>query len=125
MECVLCESIPGRNLSCCDWFRKGQRLFDINNDGQLLTKEYGQDSQWQPVQIYDKLCNCAYLTPYVLFIPRNNEIIQLARDTGRTIRSLSSQIMFEGRCTKTSTGMQQYTNNYSNSSIMLPAKFEY
>jgi len=61
----LCESIPGRNLSCCDWFRKGQRLFDIDNDGILLMKEYGRNSRWEPVEIYDKLCNCAYLNPYI------------------------------------------------------------
>lgn len=124
MECVLCESIPGRKLSCRDWFRKGQRLFDINNNGQPLMKEYGQDSRWQPIQVYDKLCNCAYLTPYVVFIPRNNEIIQLARQTGKTIRE-SSQIIFEGRGTKTSTGSQQYTNNYCDSPTAFPSKLEY
>ena len=75
MECVLCESIPGRNLSCCDWFRKGQRLFDISNDGQPLMKKYGRDSQWEPLQIYNKLSSCAYLNPYIVFIPRNSEIM--------------------------------------------------
>ena len=124
MECLLCESLPGRNLSCCDWFRKGQRLFDIDKDGRPLMKEYGRESQWERIQIYDKLCNCAYLTCYVVFIPRNEVIMRLAGDTGRTIRT-STQIKFEGRCTKTSAAKQQYTNNYANSSIVLPSKFEY
>lgn len=124
MECLLCESLPGRNLSCCDWFRKGQRLFDIDYDGRPMVKEYGRDSQWKPIQIYDKLCNCAYLTVYVAFIPRNEEIMRLAGDTGRTFRT-SSQIIFEGRCTKTSASKQRYTNNYANSSILFPTKFEY
>mmetsp|Transcript_13887 Transcript_13887/g.28326 ORF Transcript_13887/g.28326 Transcript_13887/m.28326 type:complete len:1656 (-) Transcript_13887:317-5284(-) len=124
MECALCESIPGRNLSCCDWFRKGQRLFDIDNDGILLMKEYGRNSRWEPVEIYDKLCNCAYLNPYIVFIPRNKEIIQLAKGTGEAMRA-SSQILFEGRCTNTSAAIQQYTNNYANLSTVLPSKFEY
>jgi hypothetical protein len=124
MECLLCESLPGRNLSCCDWFRKGQRLFDIDHDGRPLVKEYGRESHWTPIQIYDKLCNCAYLTCYVVFIPRNEQITKLAGDTGSKIRS-SSQIIFEGRCTKTSAAKQQYTNNYANASIVFPTKFEY
>jgi hypothetical protein len=126
MECVLCESIPGRNLSCVDWFRKGQRLFDLDQSGQPLVKEYGQASEWEAIQTYDKLCNCAYLTPYIVFIPRNDIIMQFATETGRTMRTSSHSLVFEGRCTRTSNSMQQYSNDYASSSAMFPAKtFEY
>ena len=49
IECLLCESFPGRNLMCRDWFRKGQNLYDIDDDGVVHEKKYGMESEWEVV----------------------------------------------------------------------------
>ena len=66
IECLLCESFPGRNLSCRDWFRKGQNLYDINDDGVVLEKKYGMESEWEVVETKGSLQSFS-------FIQRNNE----------------------------------------------------
>jgi hypothetical protein len=49
MECLLCESHPGRNLDCCDWFCKGQDIYDLRDDGTVIIRSYGKDSNWQAI----------------------------------------------------------------------------
>lgn len=49
MECLLCESHPGRSLECRDWFCKGQDIFDCSDDGVILKRKYGKESDWEVV----------------------------------------------------------------------------
>lgn len=49
MECLLCESHPGRNLDCRDWFCKGQDIFDCRDDGTVMFRSYGKRSNWEPM----------------------------------------------------------------------------
>lgn len=49
IECLLCESFPGRNLTCRDWFRRGQSLYDVDINGVVYEKKYGIESQWEAV----------------------------------------------------------------------------
>ena len=43
-ECVLCEGHPNRNLQCCDWFKKGRRIYDCDMEGNVIQKGYGINS---------------------------------------------------------------------------------
>ena len=49
IETLLCEGHPNRNLRKKDLFKKGQKLFYINNAGIPGSKVYGQYGQWIPV----------------------------------------------------------------------------
>ena len=61
IECLLCESFPGRNLTCRDWFRKGQNLYDIDTDGVVHKKKYGMESKWEVVATNGSLQNFAFI----------------------------------------------------------------
>ena len=50
MECILCESMHSRMLNCREWFCKGGALFDIDDLGRLVRKEYGRSSHWVVVK---------------------------------------------------------------------------
>jgi hypothetical protein len=49
IETLLCEGHPNRKLHKKDVFKKGQKLFHINNASVPVTKGYGQYGQWIPV----------------------------------------------------------------------------
>jgi len=48
MECLLCESNPNRN-ACCDWFTKGQNIYDCTDEGIIVYRSYGKTTEWLPV----------------------------------------------------------------------------
>jgi len=51
IEILLCESTQGRDLRRKDVFRKGQSLFWMDGNGQVLVKEYGRQSIWVPIEV--------------------------------------------------------------------------
>jgi hypothetical protein len=48
-------------LACRDWFRKGQNLYDVDNNGVLHEKKYGMESRWEVVSTKGSLSSFAFL----------------------------------------------------------------
>jgi hypothetical protein len=111
MECLLCESHPSRNAASKDWFRRGQRVFDCNQIGQVLHKKYGRQNLWEivdPPGAYQY----AFLQSVVYFTPMDEQILDYAKEFGRILRNNTSFIRYQGRHSKTSNGTYHYQNSY-------------
>ena len=50
---------------CRDWFRRGQNLYDIDDDGLVHEKKYGMGSEWEVVVTNGSLKTFAFLQDHM------------------------------------------------------------
>jgi hypothetical protein len=122
MECLLCESHPGRSLECRDWFSKGQKNFDCNDDGIVLFRPYGKESEWKPMgsaptwsfQYLNHRAtrnNVDQSTSQSVHYKVDKSIAQYADSFGLELRRLKEKIIYNGR---NSTRAKQQSEHYDN-----------
>jgi hypothetical protein len=112
MECVLCESHPNRNLQCRDWFKKGRRIYDCNDNGDVLQREYGMETHWVKLTMPGKI-NFAFLNQVVVYQEIDDILRDYALAFGEVLQQSKAMIKFSGRNTRTSDFIQQYSNRYT------------
>lgn len=122
MECLLCESHPGRSLECRDWFCKGQDIFDCSDDGIILFRKYGKESEWKamgPPQTWSfqflKRCLANHhvdqSTP--IYYNVDKSIARYALSFGIELRQCAEGIIFNGRnITKSNQQSEFYDNPF-------------
>jgi hypothetical protein len=122
MECLLCESHPGRSLECRDWFCKGQDIFDCSDEGIILCRSYGRESEWKPMGAPPSW-SFSFLkrdashnnidksnTDPVYYIV-DKSIARYAHSFGIELRECNERILFSGR---NGTRSKQQSQNYDN-----------
>jgi hypothetical protein len=102
IECLLCEGHPGRNLSCCDWFRQGMDIFDCTDGGRILHRSYGKDSTWVEMPLTGQW-TYRFLNNGQIHYEVDPSLSPYALAFGQDLRSSSDRITFTGRKTKTGT----------------------
>ncbi|MFM8622266.1 MAG: hypothetical protein ACKOB3_02655, partial [Holophagaceae bacterium] len=117
MECLLCESHPARKLERRDWFCKGQNIFDIRDDGIVMFRPYGRNTEWKPVGPRDgwTFLFLNKMVPRKLFTTQHQNVLYFRDDDlghhalafGSELRQSLEKIIFNGR-------RGQGTENYDN-----------
>jgi hypothetical protein len=122
IECILCESHPMRSLNCRDWFRKGIALYDCNEKGQSVRREYGKGTTWEKLRPPDHY-EFAYLRkPSIVYIPLDAKLTYYANNFGNELRSNMNLIQFKGRNSRTSGQQRTYSNQeYGSDSFQHPS----
>jgi hypothetical protein len=122
MECLLCESYPSRRKDCRDWFKKGGRLYDCNENGDILVREYGKNSKWMPIELIPIRRKMAFIEQTPMFIQFNGQLEHLSKLFGERLRKDNAEFKYAGRNSKNSGNIQHYQNEYSKG---LPKQFQY
>jgi hypothetical protein len=108
-----CESFPGRNLGCVDWFRRGQSsIYDIDDSGNVVVRGYGADTSWIPLPMVKRENRFAFLASTITYIRNDDTLACIAEMLGRELRK-SKKLVLNGRTTNTSNSVEQYTNGYA------------
>ena len=113
IECILCESHPMRSLSCRDWFRKGQSLYDCNEKGEYMQRKYGRNTEWVKLHPPENYAFAYLEKSPVVYIPLDARLSYHAADFGKELRL--KNVSFKGRKSRTSSLQRSFTNSYNTS----------
>jgi len=114
LECILCESHPGRSLECRDWFCKQQNIYDCSDEGIIRIRSYGKQSDWKSqgspqkwsFQFLKRQQSCIYYKV-------DESIAKYACSFGIELRQVQEKITFHGRNAKTKWRSENYDNPFS------------
>jgi hypothetical protein len=108
-----------RNLvNCCDWFCRGQSIYDIDNSGNIVVRSYGSETKWKAME--DTPPNkFAYLVPTVTYVRQDDILMCIANKLGEELRNCK-QLVFNGRKTRASKSVEHYTNALATDVQLMP-----
>ena len=111
IECILCESHPNRNLQCRDWFKKGRRIYDTDENGSVLQRDYGKETQWTNVERL-QTTKLAFLKEVVTYKEFDEKLYQYAISFGDVLLQTKNQIKFCDGRTTTTRYLREYKDWY-------------
>jgi hypothetical protein len=108
-----------RNLvNCCDWFCRGQSIYDIDNSGYIIVRPYGAGTQWK-IMKDSPTKKFAFLVPTITYIPNDDALMCFANMLGNELRH-SKKLVFNGRTTRASKSVEHYTNALATKVQLMP-----
>jgi hypothetical protein len=119
MECLLCESHPGRSLDCRDWFCKGQNIFDCSDGGIILMRPYGKECGWREIgspkiwtfRFLKRRSEVEKSKAHGIHYKVDQSIARYAHSFGNELRQFQERITFNGRSSIKSKCQSEYYDN--------------
>jgi hypothetical protein len=114
-----CESMHSRNLvNCCDWFCRGQSIYDIDKSGYTLVRHYGIGTEWKVLEQSPKT-KFAFLIPTITYVKNDDTLRCIANMLGQELRN-SKKLVFNGRKSTTSNSVEHFTNSLAREVELMP-----
>jgi hypothetical protein len=119
-SCVTqCESMHSRNLvNCCDWFCRGQSIYDIDKSGYTVVRPFGAETKWKVME-YCPIDKFAFLVPTITYVRHDDTLMCIATMLASELRNCK-KLVFNGRITTTSNSVEHYTNEYATEVKLMP-----
>jgi hypothetical protein len=113
-----------RNLdSCCDWFCRGQSIYDIDESGHIIVRAYGAGTEWKVMSYYPNtdfaflgraICEAEAIT----YVREDATLHCIAQVLGRELRN-SKTLVINGR----KTSVEHYTNALATEVLLMPHQY--
>ena len=120
-----------RNLGCVDWFCRGQSaIYDIDDSGQTIVREYGADTSWVPLLNDGSNDGCSWKLAFlpstitITYVRQDDTLMCIAGKLAQELRDTSSKLVFNGRATKTSNSVEHYTNALATKVQLMPHQYK-
>jgi hypothetical protein len=108
-----------RNLvNCCDWFCRGQSIYDIDNSGYIIVRPYGAGTKWKIME-ESLIKKFAFLVPRITYIRQDDILMCSANMLGNELRN-SKKLVINGRNTRVSNSNEHYTNAHATKVQLMP-----
>jgi hypothetical protein len=108
-----------RNLvNCCDWFCRGQSIYDIDESGYTVVRPYGAGTEWKVME--ESTPNkFAFLVPKITYVREDDTLMCIANMLGQELRNCN-KLVFTGRKTRASKSVVHYTNAFATDVQLMP-----